>query len=213
MPVESKSSSRYHHGNLRQALLQTTLELAAETGLEQVSLREVARRLGVSPGAPFRHFKDRRELMTAIAEEATRQLRIMVERDQLVVTGDAIAGLRALGRSFLNWAWLNPTQFRLVSSRHLFDFSASESLKQNFGLVRDTTLALIRQAQSEQALPAHISPEKLGLSLRASAYGLARMVTDGQLPQWGVNPDEEAQAAISCLDLILDSMCIRGYPA
>lgn len=51
-------SRRYHHGNLRQALLDATLDLADEKGLEQVSLREVARRVGVSSGAPFRHFQD-----------------------------------------------------------------------------------------------------------------------------------------------------------
>ena len=108
----------------------------------------------------------------------------MVERDQLVVTGDAIAGLRALGRSFLNWAWLNPTQFRLVSSRHLFDSVHRNRWKQNFGLVRHDP-----GADSPGAIGAgpagHISPEKLGLSCAPSAYGLARMVTDGQLPQWG----------------------------
>ncbi|MCC7544889.1 MAG: TetR/AcrR family transcriptional regulator, partial [Aquabacterium sp.] len=115
-------SRRYHHGNLRQALLDATLDLADEKGLEQVSLREVARRVGVSSGAPFRHFQDRRALMTAIAEEATRQLRIRVERDQPVCDGDAIVRLQALGQSFLDWALSHPTQFRLVSSRHLFDF-------------------------------------------------------------------------------------------
>ena len=45
----------YHHGNLRQALIEATLTLAEETGIEQVSLREVAKRVGVSSGAPFRH--------------------------------------------------------------------------------------------------------------------------------------------------------------
>lgn len=107
---------RYHHGNLRQSLLDATLELAEEKGLEQVSLREVARRVGVSSGAPFRHFRDRRALMTAIAEEATRQLRIMVERDQQVREGDAIVQLKALGKSFLDWALFGPSSFRVETN-------------------------------------------------------------------------------------------------
>lgn len=203
---------RYHHGNLRQSLLDATLELAEEKGLEQVSLREVARRVGVSSGAPFRHFRDRRALMTAIAEEATRQLRIMVERDQQVREGDAIVQLKALGKSFLDWALFNPTQFRLVSSRHLFDFDLSDSLRENFGFVRSLTLALVRQAQDQKLLPATVPVEKMALALRASAYGLARMVVDGQLPQWGVSKQNEAQAAISCLDLIVNNMRIGSYP-
>jgi AcrR family transcriptional regulator len=205
-------SRRYHHGNLRQALLDATLDLADEKGLEQVSLREVARRVGVSSGAPFRHFQDRRALMTAIAEEATRQLRIRVERDQPVCDGDAIVRLQALGQSFLDWALSHPTQFRLVSSRHLFDFESSDSLRQNFGFVRALTMDLVRQAQVQKRLPAAVPVEKMALALRASAYGLARMVVDGQLPQWGVSKQNEAQAAISCLDLIINSMRIGSYP-
>ncbi|MDE2595105.1 MAG: TetR/AcrR family transcriptional regulator [Burkholderiales bacterium] len=202
----------YHHGNLRQALLDATLDLAAETGLDQVSLREVARRVGVSSGAPFRHFKDRRALMTAIAEEATRQLRIRVERDQQSAQGDAMDHLKVLGRSFLEWALSHPTQFRLVSSRQLFDFESSNSLKQHFAAVRSVTLALVAQAQQAGQLPASVPGEQLGMALRASAYGLARMAVDGQLPQWGVPASAEAQTALSCLDLLVETMRIGRYP-
>lgn len=213
MNVRRSGTNRYHHGNLRQAFLDATLALAEETGLEQVSLREVARRVGVSSGAPFRHFKDRQALMTAIAEEATRQLRIRVERDQRQAPASAVEKIRCLGRSFLMWAWSHPTQFKLVSSRHLFDFQASESLAQNFGAVRQLTLSLVRQAQADGQLPRDQTAEALGLALRAAAYGLARMALDGQMPQWGVtNRDDEPRVATSCLDLILDGMCIRGYP-
>lgn len=206
-------SGRYHHGNLRQAMIEATLVLAEESGLERVSLREVARRLGVSSGAPFRHFRDRQALMTAIAEEATRQLRIRVERDQLTAPAAAVEKLRCLGHSFLAWAWSHPTQFKLVSSRQLFDFNASESLAHHFGAVRNLTLSLIQQAQSQGQLSDRQTPEQIGLALRASAYGLARMAIDGQLPQWGVvNPEDEHKVATSCLDLILNGMCMRGYP-
>lgn len=207
-----KANRPYHHGNLRQAFLDATLDLAAETGLDQVSLREVARRVGVSSGAPFRHFKDRRALMTAIAEEATRQLRIRVERDQQSAQGDALDRLKVLGRSFLEWALHHPTQFRLVSSRHLFDFDASPSLAQHFGAVRSMTLSLVTQAQQAGQLPVSVPCEQLGMALRASAYGLARMAVDGQLPQWGVPVSTEAQAAHSCLDLIVETMRIGRYP-
>ena len=54
---------RYHHGNLRQAVIDTALLLAEESGDERISLREVARRIGVSSGAPFRHFADHTALM------------------------------------------------------------------------------------------------------------------------------------------------------
>jgi AcrR family transcriptional regulator len=196
----------YHHGNLKQALIDATLDLAAEVGLDQVSLREVARRVGVSAGAPFRHFKDRRALMTAIAEEATRQLHIMVGRDQSRASGDAVDRLKVLGRSFLLWALQHPTQFKLVSNRQLFDFEASASLLQHFAAVRTLTTSLVAQAQANGQMPTTVPAPQLAMALRASAYGIARMVVDGQMPQWDVAIGKEADAAQACLDLIVESM-------
>ena len=63
----------YHHGDLRRVLVAEALQLAAEGGLDAVNIREAARRAGVSPGAPFRHFADRQALLTAVAEEAQRR--------------------------------------------------------------------------------------------------------------------------------------------
>src|SRR5258705_12908116 len=65
----------YHHGDLRRALINAALRLAEEGGLEQVSVREAARRAGVSAGAPFRHFETRDALMTAGAGEGQRGFR------------------------------------------------------------------------------------------------------------------------------------------
>jgi len=65
----------YHHGDLRRVLIDAALQLVGEGGAEAVSVREAARRAGVSPGAPFRHFPSRDALMQAVAEEAQRRFR------------------------------------------------------------------------------------------------------------------------------------------
>lgn len=70
----------YHHGNLRQTLLEAALALAQAHGPERVGVREAARLAGVSPAAPFRHFPNRRALMTALAEDASERLRIEVRK-------------------------------------------------------------------------------------------------------------------------------------
>src|SRR6266513_794447 len=69
----------YHHGDLRRVLIDAALQLVGEGGAEAVSVREAARRAGVSPGAPFRHFPSRVALMTAVAEEAQRRFRAEIE--------------------------------------------------------------------------------------------------------------------------------------
>src|SRR5215475_11488982 len=84
MPAVRKSRppvpKPYHHGDLRRALIDAALRLAEEEGGPgQISMREAARRAGVSPGAPFRHFETRDALMTAVAEEAQRRFRVEID--------------------------------------------------------------------------------------------------------------------------------------
>ncbi len=195
----------YHHGNLRQALIEMAVAVAEETGKNLISVREVARRLDVSSGAPFRHFPNRESLMTAVAEEALVRLRLRVERDQLGAPTDPIARLKTLGRTFIRWALQNPTQFRLVSSRRLFEFERSASLPVHFDAIRQITMNLVEQAQSAGALSAGAVPE-MALALRALVYGLARMQVDGQLPQWQVNASQTERTLISAMDLIVDGL-------
>ena len=71
MPEEQRP---YHHGNLVPTLIETTIQLIEEMGVEKVTVREVAKRAGVSPGAPFRHFKSKSALLTAVAEQAVERL-------------------------------------------------------------------------------------------------------------------------------------------
>lgn len=201
---------RYHHGNLRQAVIDTALELAEASGDERVSLREVARRIGVSSGAPFRHFADHAALMTAIAEEATVRLRLMVDRDQHRSPPNAIERLRTMGHSFLAWALQHPTSFRLVSARRLYDFNASPSLNAHFKAVRDRTVALVKQAQLEGDLQHDVAPERLALMLRSSVYGMARMHVDGQLAQWGVGPRSARRELQATLDALIDGFRQAG---
>ena len=206
MPSSSRPSSRpYHHGHLRQALIDMTVLVAEETGKDQISVREVARRLGVSSGAPFRHFPDRAALMTAVAEEATLRLRIHAEKALVSAPADPVQRLKILGHAFMDWAMSNPTQFRLVSARHLFDFDSSASLGLHFDAVRSVTLSLVAQAMAARALPTARVAD-LALALRALAYGLARMQVDGQLPQWGVAPEDAQRQMWVALDLIIDGL-------
>lgn len=195
----------YHHGNLRQALVDMAVRVAEETGKDHISVREVARRLGVSSGAPFRHFPDRVALMTAVAEEATERLRLQVERALLDAPPDAMLRLKRMGVAFIDWALMHPTQFRLVSSRGLFDYAASARMPVHFDAVRGLTLTLVAQAQAAGQLPAGPLHE-LALALRAFAYGLVRMAVDGQLPQWDVPPEQTRETLIRAMTQLLDGL-------
>src|SRR5689334_21589913 len=88
----------YHHGDLRRALIDAAMDLVGEGGPDAVSVREAARRAGVSPGAPFRHFASRDALIAAVAEEAQRRFRDEIEATLAKVpVDDPLARFRALG--------------------------------------------------------------------------------------------------------------------
>lgn len=187
----------YHHGNLRQALIDAALGLAAEGGLEKVTMREAARRAGVSSGAPFRHFPDRTALMTAVAEEAMSRLRAAMAAAAIDKI-DPAAALRAMGQAYLGWARDNPTHFQIISSRRQIDFAGSASLGADNQALQDMMDQILLQA-----LPGR-DPRLTRLMTRALTYGLARMQVDGQFPSWQVSEGEAEAAMLAVLDLFID---------
>ena len=97
----SPAPKPYHHGDLRRVLIDAALQLVGEGGPDAVSVREAARRAGVSPAAPFRHFPSRDALMNAVAEEAQRRFRAEIEAAlSAAPAGDPLGRFRCLGLAY-----------------------------------------------------------------------------------------------------------------
>ena len=205
-PDESAARQSYHHGNLRQALLEAALELAQQHGPERVSVREAARLVGVSPGAPFRHFPNRRALMTALAEEAGERLRIEVRKSMGASRASPLQRLRALGNGYLQWAIRHPSHFKIISARDQIDLEGSVALRNSIGEVRALTEQTIAEAQQRGEVDSAHAVAGLALLSRATVYGLARMQHDGHLGQWGVAASDEGAAMTGTLDLLIALM-------
>jgi AcrR family transcriptional regulator len=111
----SDSSLRrpYHHGNLRRALLDEALATIREDGIDGLTLREIGARVGVSRSALYRHFADKRALLTAVATEGFRAL-----RQQLVAAwedgGRGDAAFTAMGVAYVRFALANPPHYRVM---------------------------------------------------------------------------------------------------
>jgi AcrR family transcriptional regulator len=123
MTVTPKARGRHHHGDLRRALLDAVAEIVLEAGPEAVSLRECARRAGVSHSAAAPHFGDKRGLLTAFAIERSERLARSMEAAVAALPpgADARARLAATGRGYLAFARENPAHFRLMFRTDLID--------------------------------------------------------------------------------------------
>lgn len=206
MKSQVPARSAYHHGNLVEELIAATIGLIEEKGFDAVSMREAAKRAGVSPAAPFRHFASKTALMTAVAEQAMERLTAAVELE-LSTTGDGdpVEALRAIGRGYLFWAQANPTHFNVIASRTMIDFHGSARLTGETEAIRLIMLELIDRAQASGQIHQALPPDTLMLSARAFIYGLCRMWIDGHFPEWRVEMPP-GQAMTRALNLFFDTL-------
>lgn len=169
----------YHHGNLKPALLQAGLSLIAETGPQGFTLREVARRAGVSHNAPYRHFRDRDELLAAVAAQGFERLNVAMNRS--AARGSSPEDrLRLCGRGYVTFALRWPQHFLVMFDLPSFgekypDYAQASELA--FGTLRK----LIVDCQEKGALPKG-DPEPLALLAWVMAHGVSKLAISGHLP-------------------------------
>jgi AcrR family transcriptional regulator len=196
---KAKSATKratYHHGNLRQAMIDAAVLLVEEVGAEAVTVREAARRAGVSPGAPFKHFKSKQDLMRAVAEDGMSKFRSAIEVElSRCRSTHPMRRLAAIADAYFGWAVQNPTHFRVLGDRNMIDFWQSEALVRDNGWIHAEMTALMHQA-AETGLLKPCDVTVVHLQMRALAYGLARMYVDGHLSEFKIAP-QDAQAKIT----------------
>jgi AcrR family transcriptional regulator len=203
----------YHHGDLRRVLIDAALKLAEEGGPEAVSVREAARRAGVSPGAPFRHFDSRAALMTAVAEEAQRRFRAEIEAAlRESPARDPLKRFRVLGIAYLRWAMKNAAHFEIISSGRHFDHDAAEGLSRDNNELIALTEQLLGDASAAGALRV-ADLKAVQIAGRALVYGFARMKIDGHFPRWGVADRQADRMAEAVVDLFIAGIAAKAGSA
>jgi AcrR family transcriptional regulator len=203
----------YHHGDLKRVLIDAALGLVEEGGVEAVSVREAARRAGVSPGAPFRHFPSRVALLTAVAEEAQRRFRAEIDAAlSEVPDGDPLARFRCFGLAYLRWAMRNPAHFEIISSGRYFDHDkAAELSRDNSELIGMTERTLAGAFAKGQLRTGDL--KQVQIAGRALVYGFARMSIDGHFPRWGIAEADAERTAEAILDLFIEGIAKRPSTA
>lgn len=180
MSEAKRAESRpYHHGDLRRALVDAARRLLEAEGPSALSLRAVAREAGVSPAAPYHHFKDKAELLDAVAQEGWDILGVQMTEAKAGSTG--LQQLTALGIAYVCFARDNPALYRVMydaaRDKEALPGDTLDSKDSAYCMVRDTMIE--NGADPDQ--DTHL--ELAGVAAWCGAHGLAEMASFKQFDQ------------------------------
>lgn len=181
----------YHHGALREALMAHALEAIGASGPTGWSLRDLARRAGVSHAAPAHHFGDKTGLLTAVAIDGYRTLARELE-DTWATTGSALE----LGVAYVRFALANPAAFEVMYRPHLLHTEDAALTEAQAAASRPLFVAMDHLAELDPS----IEPAMAAVAAWSIVHGFATLWLNGDLPAHaGRDPEGEIRAAAAYL--------------
>jgi len=179
--------SAYHHGDLRNALLEAADELLQESGLQGFTLRACARKAGVSHMAPKHHFKDVRGLLSAVAERGFARLVELLVAHLEQARGDLQEEMFATAAAYAEFALGNPEHFRIMFRSDLVGFDPQCPPPSVIDTFTELTNVILRQRGEPEITPAEMSSPKSAELVNdiiigwSHVHGYAHLRLEGQL--------------------------------
>jgi AcrR family transcriptional regulator len=193
-----KAANSYHHGDLREALLSAAIKFIREGGFQQMSLRALARRAGVSPAAPYHHFKDKNELLAEVATDSFRRMTEDMQRAQqrLPERADAVDRFIAIGRSYMSFAIKHPAHFQVMFGPILMDKAQYPHLQEAASECFEQLHSTVTLAFGEDGTPEAI--RNVALTSWSTVHGAAVLWNQGPLKSRSEARDAEEAIRIVC---------------
>ena len=170
----AKAAGAYHHGDLRAAVIAAGLKRLEDADGAELGLRALARDVGVSATALYRHFPDKEALLDALADEGLRRLGAL-QAQAWLKAGGGVAGFKATGIAYVRFAHDEPALFRLSFTRQMPD-------RKEGGDGGEVAYNLLRAGVGE-ALPGVEDPDTAALHAWALVHGLAMLILDRRI-EW-----------------------------
>ncbi|QIZ83750.1 TetR/AcrR family transcriptional regulator [Bermanella marisrubri] len=168
----------YHHGDLAFSLMQAALQRIAKEGVDKLSLRAVARDLGVSQTAPYRHFKDKQALLVALAKQGFEELTQTTLQATQYGQKDSLKTLMAIGMAYVNFARRHPEQYKLMFgpsiSNRAEQLEMMEAGNQSFNVILNATEKAV-----EEGVLIDDDYQLLARSCWSKVHGMAMLCIDG----------------------------------
>ena len=191
-PLEKRP---YHHGDLRQALVRSALEILSEAGVGGLSLRAAARRARVSAMAPYRHFADKEALLAAVAEYGFRELAARLTAAAATVA-DPRAGLAALGVAYVLFACDQPNLFKLMFGPMIEKKTGHPALDE----AANACFNALRQAvEAAKFFDGDSDASDVSLACWSLVHGLSALIVDGKLAEHDIGAAEAVATRLTRL--------------
>ncbi len=201
---KQQKAARYHHGDLKRGLLDAALALIEEEGVKELSLREVARRSGVTHAAPYRHFADKQALLAAVAEEGFRLMDAGM-RARMAPARDALKRFRLCGVAYVEFAVDHPAHFRVMFGGQVPDFTSHAALLDASACTFGLLVQCVEQGQASRQL-APGPPLPIALTAWSTVHGLASLLVENQLAQLGLGREDAERLAMEQTEKLLEGL-------
>lgn len=176
----SPSTTTYHHGDLRTALLHEAAALITEHGAEGVTMRALGERLGVSRAAPYRHFKDKAELLVAVAASGFQRLGERLAAIDAGAPGSSVTRVRKLGEAYIRFAVENPAHYRVMYGRESLSRQDLPELREAANALFEHLVTVFETHQASGALKRQ-DPRGQAYVAWSAVHGMASLLIDGQI--------------------------------
>jgi AcrR family transcriptional regulator len=195
---QRRAERGYHHGNLREALLQAALDLIAQKGAAGFTFADAARMAGVSPAAPYRHFRDRDELLSSIAQRGFEQFEAALNSAWDDGRPDTVTAFERVGKAYLSFAREEPAFYSAMFESGVPPASNPALLaasERAFGIIRAAAERLAALAPSGTPRPPALM---MALHIWSMSHGVASLFArgDGARRKLPMTADELLEAEV-----------------
>jgi AcrR family transcriptional regulator len=185
-------ASAYHHGDLKQALVETGLGIIRKQGAHALSLRAAARKAGVSEAAPYRHFHNKEALLASIAEEGFNRLHQRMVEAIAAAQGDPLAELHAVTWEYAEFVLQETDHFRTMFSSSLTSSHAAKhpGLRKAALQCFEELVGVVRTCQKSHILARNVDAQATAGRLWGSIHGMSILLVDQYMVFLGATPEQ-----------------------
>ena len=203
--TENLQVKTYHHGDLHNSLIMKGMEMLKDRDISDISLRQIAREIGVGHNAPYRHFKNKQDLLEAIATLGFRQLKAYNLRLELEYANDPEAQLFESTMHLINLASDEPNLFKLMFGGSVSLFDCGEELKSESQASMQSFIKILSLGQKQEVF----NQDNLicqTLATMSLIYGFAMMTSSGMLQDIPKTPDQLRGFTFQVFDILLNGL-------